>query len=246
MIKFFRNIRKKLLGEGKTTKYFKYAIGEIVLVVIGILIALQINNWNESRKLNTSQVAYLDNLKKEILQNDIELNIKINQHKSILDNLTILSSLMKPNPAPIAKNKLDSLMFYTAYMPTFQPIKTFSGSENLKTIDNTELKKLIAKWNFTLENYIIRTKIIYDLYYNAIYPFIQEKYQMKNIKSDLFIIKESSFPINADGILSSHVFENHILMKILNTQGIYKDVLDLSSLHREITKIIDEIILKKL
>ncbi|WP_053992182.1 DUF6090 family protein [Mangrovimonas sp. TPBH4] len=50
MIKFFRNIRKALINEGKTTKYLKYAIGEIVLVVIGILIALQINNWNEERK----------------------------------------------------------------------------------------------------------------------------------------------------------------------------------------------------
>jgi hypothetical protein len=49
MIKLFRNIRKNLLNEGKTTKYLKYAIGEIVLVVIGILIALSINNWNSNR-----------------------------------------------------------------------------------------------------------------------------------------------------------------------------------------------------
>ncbi|OIQ36706.1 MAG: hypothetical protein BM563_10345, partial [Bacteroidetes bacterium MedPE-SWsnd-G1] len=47
MIKFFRKIRQQLLNEGKTSKYFKYAIGEIVLVVIGILIALQINTWNQ-------------------------------------------------------------------------------------------------------------------------------------------------------------------------------------------------------
>ena len=50
MIKFFRHIRKSLLMENKTSKYFKYAIGEIILVVIGILIALSINNWNEERK----------------------------------------------------------------------------------------------------------------------------------------------------------------------------------------------------
>lgn len=47
MIKFFRNIRQNLLAEGKIGKYLKYASGEIILVVIGILIALQINNWNE-------------------------------------------------------------------------------------------------------------------------------------------------------------------------------------------------------
>lgn len=54
MIKFFRKIRQNLLSEGKTGKYLKYAIGEIILVVIGILIALQINNWNENRN-NISQ-----------------------------------------------------------------------------------------------------------------------------------------------------------------------------------------------
>ncbi len=51
MIKFFRKFRQNLLSEGKTGKYLKYAIGEIILIVIGILIALQINNWNEARKL---------------------------------------------------------------------------------------------------------------------------------------------------------------------------------------------------
>ena len=50
MIKFFRKIRQNLLSEGKTGKYLKYEIGEIILFVFGILIALQINNWNEARK----------------------------------------------------------------------------------------------------------------------------------------------------------------------------------------------------
>ena len=58
MIKLFRNIRQNLLTEGKTTKYLKYAIGEIILVVIGILIALQINNWNENRKNESTESDY--------------------------------------------------------------------------------------------------------------------------------------------------------------------------------------------
>ena len=69
MIKFFRKIRQNLINEGKTTRYFKYAIGEIVLVVIGILIALQINNWNEARKATTQEITLLKNI-----QQDIELD----------------------------------------------------------------------------------------------------------------------------------------------------------------------------
>ena len=64
MIKFFRKIRQNLLSEGKSRKYFKYAIGEIVLVVIGILIALQINNWNENNlKFNLENFINEENIK---------------------------------------------------------------------------------------------------------------------------------------------------------------------------------------
>ncbi len=71
MIKFFRKIRQNLLNEGKTARYFKYAIGEILLVVIGILIALQLNNWNERRKLEIEEIKMLKNLQLN-LQADIE------------------------------------------------------------------------------------------------------------------------------------------------------------------------------
>ena len=66
MLKFFRKIRQNLLMENKTGKYFKYAIGEIVLVVIGILIALSINNWNENRKDNSTGKQYLRSIKEDL------------------------------------------------------------------------------------------------------------------------------------------------------------------------------------
>ena len=90
MIKFFRKIRQNLLMENKTGKYLKYAIGEIVLVVIGILIALQINNWNEERKdqnrlLNIYGLIYSDmeNDKQELMRN---LDF-YNQKKTVFDKV---------------------------------------------------------------------------------------------------------------------------------------------------------------
>jgi hypothetical protein len=69
MIKLFRSIRQKHIMKNQTGKYLKYAIGEIILVVIGILLALQINNWNEQRKLANEEQKLLNALEKEVTSN---------------------------------------------------------------------------------------------------------------------------------------------------------------------------------
>ena len=73
MIKFFRRIRQNLVLEGKSGKYLKYAVGEIVLVVIGILIALQINNWNEHRKVLKAQEDLLESFYDNLEADSVEL-----------------------------------------------------------------------------------------------------------------------------------------------------------------------------
>lgn len=86
MIKLFRNIRQNLINQGKTTKYLKYAIGEIILVVVGILIALQINNWNELRKSQNEELNLLADIKSNLvvtlkdLQQDTLGNSKYLRH----------------------------------------------------------------------------------------------------------------------------------------------------------------------
>jgi hypothetical protein len=85
MIKFFRKIRQNLLSDGKTGKYFKYAIGEIVLVVIGILIALQINNWNE-RKSNILQASkHLETIKLNLLDDIQQAEKLISETQTTID-----------------------------------------------------------------------------------------------------------------------------------------------------------------
>jgi hypothetical protein len=83
MIKFFRKIRQKMLIENKFSKYLLYAIGEIVLVVIGILIALSINNWNEARK---------DREKEQLFLNKLSSNLSddINSLKNIMHSDSVL------------------------------------------------------------------------------------------------------------------------------------------------------------
>ena len=78
MIKFFRKIRYNLMEQNKTTKYFKYAIGEIALVMIGILLAIQANNWNVDRIARIEINQSLNKLLIELDQDSAELNIRIN------------------------------------------------------------------------------------------------------------------------------------------------------------------------
>ena len=86
MIKFFRIIRQNLLSEGKNGKYFKYAIGEIFLVVIGILIALQLNNWNENRNKTKLGYQYLTEMKSEIQDDVFMLDRYIYNLKKNIEN----------------------------------------------------------------------------------------------------------------------------------------------------------------
>lgn len=77
MIKLFRNIRQNLLAEGKTSRYFKYAIGEIILVVIGILLALRLNMWNDTHNQNVTFGNLIDALEKELHYNIDESNYEL-------------------------------------------------------------------------------------------------------------------------------------------------------------------------
>ena len=78
-------MRKTLINQGKTTNYLKYAIGEIVLVVIGILIALQINNWNENRKSRAFEVKMLHEVRNELIQDTMYFNMIKKRAESALE-----------------------------------------------------------------------------------------------------------------------------------------------------------------
>ena len=102
MIKFFRKIRFNLMSENKTGKYLKYAIGEIVLVVIGILIALSINNWNNKKIQHSTDIEFLGSLKSELVIDSTNLSEKINSYtqrnEGINGTLVSLDTIIHINP----------------------------------------------------------------------------------------------------------------------------------------------------
>lgn len=159
MIKFFRKIRLDLLSEGKTAKYLKYAIGEIILVVIGILIALGINNWNENRKLEEIRQSYYHQLiedfeaDKAYAENQIQL---MESSISSFENYKLIynqPNLSLTEAFEAMKNHDWSVLILEFKTST---IKSLLSSGNLNLIESALRNKLEtynSSKNLTLNNY---------------------------------------------------------------------------------------------
>ena len=237
MIKFFRNIRKKLLQEGKITNYLKYAIGEIVLVVIGILIALQINNWNESRKLRIQEVKYLKNLladlNTELKSND---SMIVYRSKKARASASILSYQPPKNLEQIYtfEKTLELVYFWKTFIPSNNTFKELSSSGNLNTLKNDSIKYYLLeldKMYVDIANYEHHMRREYEQYIydvaipkTAILNFfdfeqIPESGRLKKI--DLTQIHESQvkkMEIDIDWLLSNETLKNAMRLSAMNNQ----------------------------
>ena len=143
MIKFFRNIRYDLMEKNKTGKYLKYAIGEIVLVVFGILIALSINNWNEDRKNKIKESVYLEGIKNDLARDVKYIQFLIPRNNARTQNYGTLDSLVKLKSNKIFKIEFSEIFNLSRQIGTFYPrIGSYSSliSENSAgLISNKEL-----------------------------------------------------------------------------------------------------------
>ena len=144
MIHFFRRIRKKMADDNRPLQYARYAIGEIVLVVIGILIALQINTWNEERKENKIESNYLKEMQEDYQINLIRSNQVIKRYESMIPSLKGLieqSLLEKPSISVDSLNKACMLINdMPTYSSTDRVYNNLIGSGDLRLLKNKELK----------------------------------------------------------------------------------------------------------
>ena len=149
MIKFFRRIRYDLMDNNKTGKYLKYAIGEIILVMIGILLALQVNTWNEKRKNLILEKEFKIGLKNDLIRDKENLEFCILKKKQKILAHSILTTKL-PVSYETNKKLLDSL-FIVIMQPlvSFFPVSgTFDSAISSGNISNFTNKKLIEKAHF--------------------------------------------------------------------------------------------------
>jgi len=150
MIKFFRKIRRKLLTENKISKYLLYAIGEIILVVIGILIALQVNNWNEDRKFKNEGLQIQQELFQEFEDNRLVLKERINLLEDANVHVRKILSYMNSDEESSRLVNFDSILIrsvkYGNYNPANSTILELIGSGKLNIIQNKLLKKNLYNW----------------------------------------------------------------------------------------------------
>ncbi|SMD42822.1 hypothetical protein SAMN00777080_1387 [Aquiflexum balticum DSM 16537] len=155
MISFFRKIRQKLLSQNRVTRYLVYALGEIFLVVIGILIALQVNNWNEGRKLNKQKAVLLENLEQDFEENQKRLDLIIgflnDREKYARHILALLDSLpekLDSIPTVFALERAGFVHYFNPTQPTYEEMKS---SGTLSLISNKELKRVMSSYQTFLE-----------------------------------------------------------------------------------------------
>ena len=238
MIKFFRQIRLDLMEKNKTGKYLMYAVGEIVLVVIGILIALGINNWNQERKNTSLKKSYLENLKVD-LKKDIENLEQLNTINTSSETEGFyLAEFLDNTLLEVDTLRLTKSIIFCGYIPNSTIISaTYNdliNSNNIKLFNDVMLKRYLDdyyirnNWMELFNSRIIKTAW-YDYrdemikfhspllsqdfykYYNSIQINYSWKYHIEwnNIKNNKYL-KTQVGMLGAYRIIIRNDLENHI------------------------------------
>lgn len=238
MLRFFRRIRKGLLRDGATTRYFLYAIGEILLVMIGILLALQVNNWNEGRKDRAKEKDVLEDImnnlsrNNEILRNSLLLLDQFDHSADII--LSAIRDQKKYSDTlnfhffqctrtggllfPISSEGYESLK-----NAGFDIIQSESLKDEVLELFEVSYKRIKEKTQWTMDK-----AVHYDNYFEQL--FITEK-------QDEFV------PSNYEDLLKDRHYQGAVVTIKDNLRGWYKnDVIECLEMSEQlIQKIRDEI-----
>ena len=244
MLRFFRQIRKGLLTNNKFSKYLLYAIGEILLVVIGILIALQIDNWNNERIEASAEQTILKNLRVDFRNNISNVNAVYNSsleaYQASVKLLEIIKDDNAVNPAEIELlvddiiNKIQSLDIITG------SLDELFNTGSLHLISDPVLRKQLSNWSFYYSDTEDDIVIYRDYLFSLFIPSLTEKVRMRNMsvpsffeeELDLENISRSNFEPNYQKAIRTMEFENQVYnnalnyMYVLNSYKVFQNYLE--------------------
>lgn len=224
MIKFFRHIRQKLLSENKFSKYLLYAAGEIILVVIGILIALQINAWNEGKKTKEKELKYLSLIKVEMASNLQSVQDEKVQLNAFLTSLGEMMELQANTDQTISNAGLSQILVPILSRDMDFNYKNGTLNEiiatgNLKDITNDSIRNILSSLGGDIER-VRAQEYEVNKYIQKSNNFIEKHGNVKQVVIDVgvdsdFDIPKSPHETNNLFLLKSTEFENIMMYAML-------------------------------
>ena len=210
-----------------TKNYLRYAVGEILLVVVGILIALQVNNWNEERKLKLSEKKVLLSFYNEVSNNLNSLKTSIDEKKTIIKINKEILNKTSPNSNWDSDVKIDSLMYYFTvsgwiYVSDNGVLNELVNSGQLNNIENNKIKSLIASLPQQINQITEEDRLYRDDLHQYFLPFLGKNYRLRNITSyrELYAYNKSDLgnskhELNDRKIINSLEFENMLTIQAI-------------------------------
>lgn len=184
MFHFFSKMRYKLAAENKAAKYLRYAIGEVLLLMIGILLALQVNNWNQQRKDNTSEMEVLKGLQNEFSSNLDALNNSINQDQQIINGCFEIINLIRSDKLEEKSEELDSLLQFVGSFGTFDAATGVTdeiiNSGKLHILKNDSLRIKLTQWSGRLSDAREDIEYRFENYHQNMMPFFTRNFPLAN------------------------------------------------------------------
>ena len=199
MIKFFRKIRQNLLTKNKNSEYLKYAVGEIILVVIGILIALSINNWNEERNNFQKQELLTKNIIEDLKLDFIHINKSLSEVSGQMNLIDNLISKIFDNKTRLSIESIGLIR----YSSDFRPISQRNHSESVSSLEDDFIRKLLQSY-FLKEDQVTDIFIEYiDIVHNKIRPYLSDvgMHNLKSLYNQDSSTQKSEVPLNPEILL---------------------------------------------
>ncbi|MCJ7467998.1 MAG: DUF6090 family protein [Maribacter sp.] len=229
------------MEKNKTGKYLKYAIGEIVLVVIGILIALQINNWNEQNKIHKSIKTHLSNLQQNIISDQIllhQLEVGMNENFNYADSLMMFFKTLIPFDSKTTKYLSKSMIEYH-FRPNTNAIETISQSNEIPFLQ-PELQRTILDYYALIENTKQRMLISneqiqnkYEVYIFNNYPMVfQKNSEWEYVKNQYKDDPRPEIKMNQEKLIADKTLEAHVIARRYQSgllKELFSDLLDASN-----------------